>query len=172
MNLKSKIFGTLAASAFALSMSAGIASADQATGTAVLDGVNCSVEVTSADLNFGSWVWNPETDSYTPPTGNSAKAFVYEVTPGSPSGTCTVNFQFQGLANTSDSSQTIGLAYFSGDMGVTGLSGNMSGWNGTYTQDEMDGTYNGSLTLSDVPDTIDPGTYQGNVYVNIASTQN
>ncbi len=60
MNLKSKLFGTLAASAIALSMMGGVMAADSDSETISvrLSPANCSVTLTSGNGSFGEWRWD------------------------------------------------------------------------------------------------------------------
>ena len=62
MNLKTKAVALLAGSALALS----VASGAMATGTGVTlnDGGTCSVGISSGDVDFGTYTWNPGTQEF------------------------------------------------------------------------------------------------------------
>lgn len=173
MNLKKKLFGTLAASAIALSMISGAAAETKETkATAVLMGGQCSVAVTGS-LGFGGWTYDGTGYGITSGTDNDTLSWTLKA--GNPAG-CNVSLGFGGLYN---GGHHIGLEHFYGELwGPSGSQGsamldNVAGLDsGTYGDTGMpSGSMNAYLRLASVPDDVMPGTYTGTIYTTVSNSQ-
>ncbi len=176
MNLKKKLFGTLAASAIALSMISGAAAETKETkATAVLIGGQCSVAVTGS-LGFGGWTYDGTGYGITSGTDNDTLTWTLKA--GDPAG-CNVSLKFSGLYN---GGHHIGLEHFYGDLWAEGNGGvptasamlnDVPGLNnGTFGDTGMKSqTTSAFLRLVDVPDDVMPGTYTGTIYTTVSNSQ-
>ena len=161
MGLKNKVFGTLAAATLTLSMFGSVAADDSAHGTVLLGPGTCQVSIAEANANFGTWTYDGVTNKYASNSSNTTSNFNLTVIEHKPLGTCPVSLQFSGL--------TFGGA----NIGPTHFQGTIASFSGTLPSGNLGpvplpgGDYAASLTLVTVPDSYQPGTYEGDIIVKV-----
>ncbi len=160
MNLKNKVFGFVAAAALSLSMIGGAAADDVMTGTVTLSPGTCQAVISQGTANFGNWTFDGATNTYVS-TGSNSAAFNVEVYEHKPNGKCPVSVQFNGLTN---GTATIPASNF-----VLNVTGYYSGVLPSGTYAIPGGNYSGSLVLSSVPNTFQPGTYTGDITLQVGA---
>jgi hypothetical protein len=177
MNLKSKVFGMLAAAALMLSMTLGAVSADTSVSSSAsteLIGGACSI-VANDSANFGNWIYDGS--KYNPEHGTAPQVDLsWTVTAGNPAG-CTVNINFYGLQNGSsliELNHFYASVYFGPESNhVTGTWGNaiFGPGKGHVSSGVPTGPGAVWMQLNSVPDTFMPGSYVGAIHATVQNTQ-
>lgn len=175
MNLKSKLFGTLAAATVALSMMGGVASAETKTidvNVSLNEAPACSLAITKAEGTFGTWVYNGDTNTYTKPndTRIDFEGSIFETKPG---GKCDVTLGFTGLMNSSNA-VVIPVSHFKAN--AFGYTVNSVPATSVPVGFLPGGDYAGYLELQSLPTvgaahTLAPNTYGGTVSVTVGAAQ-
>ena len=163
MNVKSKLFGTLAASAIALSMSVGMVSAAEnytAESDVTLKQGICSLsDIQAETASFGEWVWNGEDQYVAADPGNSNVAWLTaNVKNHKPQGTCTIGVSSTGLGNGAIAPGNIVVNTTNPSYNNIPLSPSVQTGSGFQA-----GPLSASFTLNDVPDDLQPATYTGTI---------
>lgn len=164
MGLKNKVFGTLAAAALTLSMFGSAAANDFAHGSVVLEPGTCQVQLAATNVDLGAWKYNGALDKYEKQSGGTVSSglTIIETKPG---GSCKVTVNFTGL---SLGAQNIGPGHFTVTAAGTTVPLSSAGQSANYDL-PGGGPYPVTLTINSVPHTYQPGTYEGDLLVQLVS---
>ena len=166
MNLKSKLFGTLAAASMALSMMGGVASADDASVSVKLNPGVCSASIVQSNFNFGNWSWDSETNKYVAGFGAATSFPVSaEIRVPSSGGTCQVTAGLVGDELTGASHTIPGSAL---SLTLTGLGTHTLGSSQTHTSPRLDVA--GTIVFDATNTTYQPDNYTGTLRLVVGST--
>lgn len=174
MKLKSRLLGICAAAVLILGATTGVMAqelqkSDTVGASVTLQQTYCSVYLEESNISFGDWKWNPQEERYVlADGGRNSQQIRGTLLSGKPGGTCNVTLTFDGLR---DATGTIRIPHTSFALSVFGLEPRTM-ITPTFTVPEAPQmkSQTGTLTLTNVPNNIQPGTYDGTLRVEINKT--